>query len=256
MVKDPILLIFDIDGTLTDSAGLTRIALEMAALDLYGVERTTNGIAAWGQTDLNIFQLMVTNNSLPIIDVPYEFKSFSKRYTTRLEEILFQSDKPRLHNGIRELLEHIVGEPDLYLALGTGNIEATGYMKLRRHKIDHLFPVGGFGSDSSDRSALLKIALERARTHYRQTFPVGSYWVIGDTPNDILSGKRIAAETVAVCTGAYKPDELVRHRPTAVLPDLSNVDYVMALIRREIKPADGQATLFEQEVTGEESDPL
>jgi len=256
MVKNPILLIFDIDGTLTDSAGLTRVALEQAALEMYGIERTTKGIAAWGQTDQNIFQLMVTNSNLPVKDVSHEFKSFSKRYIACLEAILFSSEKPRLHFGVRELLERLVSEPDINLAVGTGNIEVTGKMKLRRHKIDHLFPVGGFGSDSSDRATLLKIALDRARQHYNQTFPVGSYWVIGDTPNDILSGKRIAAETVAVCTGSYKPVELARHRPTAIFPDLSNIDYFLALVRREIEPSDGQATLFDEEIIGEESDPL
>lgn len=256
VVENPILLIFDIDGTLTDSAGLTRQALELAARDIYGVDHATKGIAAWGQTDQNIFQLMVTNSSLPVSDVPSAFKSFTIRYAERLEEVLFNSEKPRLHNGVRDLLERLSNEPDIRLAVGTGNIQITGKLKLRRHKIDHLFPVGGFGSDSSDRATLLKIALERSREFYGRSFPVGSYWVIGDTPNDIISGKRIAAETVAVCTGAYKPDELIRHRPTAILPDLSNIEYFISLVRREVDPDDGQSNLFNFEAAGEEPDPL
>jgi phosphoglycolate phosphatase-like HAD superfamily hydrolase len=199
---------------------------------------------------------MVSNGNLPVTDIPEEFKVFSKRYIECLEEILFQSEKPRLHNGVRDLLERLISEPDMNLAVGTGNIQVTGQMKLRRHKVDHLFPVGGYGSDSSDRATLLKIALDRARLHYQQSFPVGSYWVIGDTPNDILSGKRIAAETISVCTGSYKPSELARHRPTAILPDLTNIEYFLALVRREIDPADGQATLFDGEISGEEFDPL
>ncbi len=255
MVKNPILLIFDIDGTLADSGGVTRIALERAAMELYGVERTTKGIAAWGQTDLNIFQLMVANNNLPIEDLQQEFDRFSKLYVTHLEEILFQSDRPRLHNGVRALIERLITEPDICIALGTGNIELTARMKLRRHNFDHHFPVGGFGSDSSDRATLLKMGLEKARRHYDQPFPVGSYWVIGDTPNDITSGKRIAAETVAVCTGTYKRVDLIPHRPTAILTDLTDSDYFLALVRRQVEPSDGQAMLF-VEASGEESDPL
>jgi phosphoglycolate phosphatase-like HAD superfamily hydrolase len=245
MVNDPILLIFDIDGTLTDSGGVTRIALEMAAKELYGVERATKGIAAWGQTDLNIFQLMVNNNDLPVKDLSASFKPFAIRYAEHLETMLFASDKPRLHVGIRDLLDRLIGEPDIRLALGTGNIESTGRLKLRRHGIDHLFPVGGFGSDSSDRPTLLKMALEKSRLHYGHSFPVGSYWVIGDTPNDITSGKRIGADIIAVCTGTYKRAELTSHRPTVVLDDLSNPDYFLALVRREIEPEDGQVNLFE-----------
>lgn len=256
MVNDPILLIFDIDGTLTDSGGLTRVALELTARELYGVEQATHGIAAWGQTDFNIFQLMVENHRLPVEDLQTAFSPFAARYALHLEQVLFESSKPRLHTGIRELLDRLVLEPDVKLALGTGNIEPTGRMKLRRHGVEGVFPVGGFGSDSSDRPTLLQIALDRSRSHYGNTFPIGSYWVIGDTPNDIFSGKRIGANTVAVCTGTYKSEELARHRPTALLPDLSNADYFLALIRGEIEPQNGQVDLFAREVAGEEPDPL
>jgi len=256
LVNDPILLIFDIDGTLTDSGGLTRVALEMAAKELYGVERSTAGISAWGQTDLKIFKLMVDNNRLPVADVEVEFKSFAVRYIQTLSEILYKSDKPRLHTGIRALLERLASEPDIKLAIGTGNIEPTARLKLERHGVSGHFPIGGFGSDSADRASLLQVALDRSRQFYGASFPVGSYWVIGDTPNDIFSGKKIAAETVAVCTGAYRSEELARHRPTAVLSDLSDADYFLALVRREIEPASGQIDLLEKASFGEEPDPI
>lgn len=250
------LLIFDIDGTLTDSAGLTRVALERAALDLYGVEKATRGIIAYGQTDKSIFQQMVANSGLPVRDLEAGFGPFADRYLNHLEEVLFSSDKPRLHNGIGGLLDRLVRELDIRLALGTGNVEKGGRLKLRRHGVEHFFPVGGFGSDSADRPTLLRVALERSRRHYGEIFPIGLYWVIGDTPKDILSGRRIGAETIAVCTGAYSAEELARCRPTAVLPDLSDADYFLALVRGEVEPENSQINLFVQESVGEEPDPL
>jgi len=256
LVINPILLIFDIDGTLTDSAGLTRKALEKTAEELYGVEQTTKGIAAWGQTDLNIFTMMVENNHLQIEDIPGEFRRFEKRYIENLSEGLFASDLPRLHTGVRSLLMRLVREPDIRLTLGTGNIEAAAKVKLNRHGVDHLFPIGGFGSDSQERSELLQVALERSREYYREVFPIGSYWVIGDTPNDVRSGKKIGAETIAVCTGFHSPADLAGMKPTALLPDLSNSDFFLAIVRREIDPSDGQIDFLGSGSIGEEPDPL
>jgi len=256
VVNDPILLIFDIDGTLTDSAGITRVALEKAAEEIYGVENTTKGISAWGQTDLNIFQMMVENNHLPVKEISLAFVPFSQRYIEHLTELLFKSDRPRLHTGVKALLDRLAGEPDVKLSVGTGNIEATARLKLKRHNIEHFFPVGGFGSDSSDRPTLLQVALDRSRDYYGTNFPIGSYWVIGDTPNDVRSGKKIGAETVAVCTGFYPPADLTKCRPTIVMSDLSDADFFLAIIRREIDPSDGQIQLFESEAIGEEPDPL
>lgn len=236
MVDRQILLIFDIDGTLTDSGGLTRVALEMAAKEIYGVERSTTGISAWGQTDLNIFKLMVDNNHLPVEDVEAAFPPFAARYIEYLTEIITKSDKPRLHSGIKDLLNRLVREPDIKLAVGTGNIEATARIKLERHHVSEFFPVGGFGSDSADRASLLQIALDRSREHYGQSFPVGSFWVIGDTPNDIISGRKIGAETMAVCTGFYTELELTEHQPTALFTDLSNADQFLEVVRNGKKP--------------------
>ena len=239
MLNEHKLLIFDIDGTLTDSGGLTRVALEKAAFDFYGVERTTAGIAAWGQTDLNIFQLMVENNNLPVDDVEAAFGPFSERYTKYLEDLIYASPRPRLHNGIRDLLERLVTLPDMCLAIGTGNIEPTGRMKLKRHSVEHLFPIGGFGSDSSDRATLLLRALDRGREHYGHPFDQGYYWVIGDTPNDIESGRKIGAKTVGVCTGTYKAEELAGHNPDAIFPDLTDIDRFIALVRGHVDLNDG-----------------
>lgn len=254
MVVTKKLLIFDIDGTLTDNGGLTRVALELAAKEMYGVDRTTAGITSWGQTDHNIFKLMVENNHLPVSNVQAEFPIFIALYTAYLQKLLFESPRPRLHVGVRELLDQLVKEPDICLALGTGNIEQTGRMKLERHKVDHLFAVGGFGSDSAERPVLLQIALDRGRLHFGEPFISGDYWVIGDTPNDVKSGKAIGAGTIAVCTGTYNREELAKHNPDAVLSDLSDIERFLAIVRTGADPLANRSET--RRSVGEEPDPL
>ncbi len=250
----PKLLLFDVDGTLTDSAGLTRTALEMAAKELYNIENSTRGIKAYGQTDRNIFDLMIVNNHLNI-DADIEFPIFTKVYQQKLRELLFASSKPRLHIGVRELLERLKDEDNIYLALGTGNVEGGARIKLERHNINHYFPVGGFGSDSSIRYELLSIGIKKASLYYKIPFEPSDTWVIGDTPNDVKSGKRIGANTIAVATGFYPPQLLATFKPTALFLDLSDADHFIAVVRNESLPTEFK--LFNtNEQTDEEPDPL
>jgi len=57
MINKPALLIFDVDGTLTESAGLTRVAFEKAVEDIYAIHNSTEGIKPYGKTDQRISEL-------------------------------------------------------------------------------------------------------------------------------------------------------------------------------------------------------
>lgn len=249
------LLLFDVDGTLTDSAGLTRTALELAAFELYSVENSTRGITAYGQTDRNIFDQMVANNNLPI-DAGREFTRFSQVYLKHLKSMLFASDKPRLHLGVRELLERLRQEKDLYLALGTGNVEGGARLKLERHGLNGYFPVGGFGSDNPVRAELLFIGLKKASAHYGIPFRSSDVWVIGDTPNDVHSGQKIGANTIAVATGFFSPVKLASCRPTALFIDFTDNHRFVDVVRNGAAQIDLKIPILTSEQTDEESDPL
>jgi len=230
MSGKPALLIFDIDGTLTHSAGLTRVAFELAVKDIYNISNSTQGINPFGRTDKHIFREILSLNNLPDDNFDVQFERFSQVSTEYLERQLKASDQPRLHNGVRDLLKALSRENDIYLALGTGNIKENAYLKLERHNIVHLFPVGGFGSDDEDRTSLLRIAHRRACEYYCVEFDAGNCWVIGDTPQDIAGGRNIGAETIGVATGTYSEDELRGHGPTAVFSDLTDRNRFMNLI--------------------------
>ena len=223
MNRLPVLLLFDVDGTLTYSAGLTRVAFDRAIEELYQVQNSTRGIEPFGRTDQWIFRRILENNSLSEEDFPEQFSTFSSVAARCLNHELNASDKPRLHNGVANLLRLLADVDNLFLALGTGNIKENALLKIKRHGIDHYFPVGGFGSDSEDRSEILDIAYRRACEYYGKDFLRENTWVIGDTPLDIKHGKEIEAKTIAVATGTFDIDELLRHSPDAVFEDFSDV---------------------------------
>ena len=230
MSGDATLLIWDVDGTLTDSAGLTRVAFEKAFEDIYKISGSTDGIMPFGRTDPQIFREMLGNSNLHEDDFPEQFGKFSIRASYHLEKELNASDKPRLHNGVGELLDHLTIEDNIFLALGTGNTEQNTRLKLKKHSISHLFPVGGFGSDDEDRVALIKIALLRSKDYYSMDFAQINTWVIGDTYFDIKCGNSIGANTIAVATGTYNEAELSAHNPTAIFADFRDGDRFLSLI--------------------------
>ena len=57
-------------------------------------------------------------------------------------------------------------EDGYLLGLVTGNVEAAAHIKLHRARLNRFFSFGGYGSDSTDRGELTRIALERAALVY------------------------------------------------------------------------------------------
>jgi len=82
---------------------------------------------------------------------------------------------------------------------------------------------------------LISIAYRRAQHYYRIPFSTRDTWVIGDTHHDILAGRRIGVNTLAVATGAHSQFELARFQPTALLQDLDDWQRFIQIITGKLK---------------------
>jgi phosphoglycolate phosphatase-like HAD superfamily hydrolase len=111
--------------------------------------------------------------------------------------------------GIRELLDWLIDQENVQLALLTGNYEQVARLKLARAGIGEAFlpGQGAFGSDAEDRSALPAIARRRAGTN-RAPHPRRETVVIGDTPQDIACARADRVRCVAVASGSFTRDQL------------------------------------------------
>jgi phosphoglycolate phosphatase-like HAD superfamily hydrolase len=111
-------------------------------------------------------------------------------------------------------VESLAAREDVALALLTGNLESTAYLKLRPHGLDRHFPIGAFGSDHINRAMLPPIALYRANEHYYRLTSSGKKFIsentliIGDTLNDIRCAKAHGIKTLAVATGGSDMETL------------------------------------------------
>ena len=143
-----------------------------------------------------------------------ERKPERKEFTRLLERRLFylhqtvaDSKHYRVLAGVEELLPKL-NEDGYLLGLVTGNLEATAHIKLHRAQLNRFFSFGGYGSDSTDRGELTKIALERATLVYGEPVTAAQAIVVGDTPRDVEAAHAAGMACVGVGSHNYTVDQL------------------------------------------------
>jgi phosphoglycolate phosphatase-like HAD superfamily hydrolase len=124
-------------------------------------------------------------------------------------------------DGVQSLLEDLT-DAGIALGLTTGGLEAVAHAKLGRGQLNHFFLVGGYGSDSEDRVALTRAAVERGERLLGHALDLSEVFVVGDTPLDIAAAKGVGAVSVGVASGRYNVAELKAADPDHVLASLAD----------------------------------
>ncbi len=221
---------FDIDGTLLLSGGAGARALDRAFLELHGVPDAFRGIHPHGMTDGDIIQEM-GRRTLGRGMTDDEAALLRERYARLLQDELPRSEGFHLMPGVEALLRRLSREGDVLLGLVTGNYEETALMKLAHGGLDAYFRFGGYGSDSDERVELTRVGVERGRKMAGLAESDGAVFLVGDTVHDIRCGKEAGARVIAVATGSTSEEALRDHGPEWVLPDLTDIDGFLRILR-------------------------
>jgi phosphoglycolate phosphatase-like HAD superfamily hydrolase len=221
-----LLVLWDIDGTLVDSAGHGRYAFEDAFEAVVG-RPLTEEVRFAGRTDHQIAVAMLEG-----VD------GADSRLAPLLEELvpalerrqeLIRSEG-RVYPGVPELLAAIAARADVAQSLLTGNLEPNAALKLAAFGLEGWldFELGAYGSDPHEaRSDLVAVARRRAEAKLGERVePV----LVGDTPLDVLAAREAGARAVAVMTGFAAEEELRAAEPDALLPDLGDTERSLAAI--------------------------
>lgn len=216
------LLLFDIDGTLV-SGKAGRRAFARVFAELAGNPHATDGIHFAGKTDVAIFHEILALGRAGDLTVPDLIPTYLRILA---EEV--RSDPGRLFPGVRELLDALRRQPGIYLALGTGNLEAGARIKLEPHGISHYFPTGGFGDVSIDRKVVIREGIRRSEAHFGRSFD--RVVVIGDTPLDVASAVANGARCLAVAQSVYSEEDLLASGATRVVPGFEDVPAALEAI--------------------------
>jgi phosphoglycolate phosphatase len=197
------LVIFDIDGTIMLNGTIAGRLFVESFVRVVG-EEPVGGVHFHGNTDRGIFRAMLGGRG----DFDALYPDFAAEFTRRMRAEYAIAEGPYVLKGARELIESLDGHSGAALALGTGNVRDTAYVKLRRFELDDYFPVGGFGGDHERRADLVRAALHDARRHYDVDFDPARTWVIGDTASDVSAARAVGCRVMAVMTGPHRETEL------------------------------------------------
>jgi len=206
-LSHPLLLLWDIDGTLLQRASVEHAAALYRALrEVHGeLEFEAIGVTAAGRTDGAIARDILLGCGVGVERIDACVERVAEATEAAYEEMCPADLSAKVAPGILELLPEL--ERTHHFSLVTGNFEPVARLKLERAGIGHRFPAGqgGFGSDHARRAELPPIARARMSD---PPWPRERTVVIGDTPRDIACARADRVRVAAVATGPFAVEAL------------------------------------------------
>jgi len=225
------LVLFDIDGTLLNSAGMGRASMQRALAEVFG----SPGNPSYrydGKTDKQIVRDVMRLEGHSDEHIDSRMEKLIELYLDGLRSGAGSGEfDVRPLEGVVEVLDALEARKDVVLGLLTGNVEPGARVKLTAAGIDpDRFRINAFGSDHEHRPQLPAIAQRRASETLGLEIVGERLVVIGDTPADIECGRSLGARSIGVASGHYTVEQLQAHDPYAVFPSLANTKQVVETI--------------------------
>jgi phosphoglycolate phosphatase-like HAD superfamily hydrolase len=206
MAEARVAVLFDIDGTLIDTGGAGAASWRLAFDELYGIPADIGEFTDAGMTDPAVGRMTFE----AVMHRAPERKEFTRLLERRLHflhQTVEESEGYRVLAGVQELMPKLI-EDGYLLGLVTGNVEAAAHIKLHRARLNRFFSFGGYGSDSTDRGELTRIALRRAALVYGETVTPAQAITVGDTPNDVEGAHAAGLQCVGVGSHHFNVEQL------------------------------------------------
>ncbi len=204
--RGPIAILFDVDGCLISSLRAGTKAWRFAFDRLHGIPADIGEFTEGGMTDPTVGRLTFVR-VIGREPTDREMARLLAAYLDRLGVEVERSPGYRVMPGVASLLPRLIDDGVL-LGIVSGALEAAAHIKLARGSLNRFFCFGGYGSDSSDRSELTRLAIERAGRIHGHPLDAARLLVIGDTPRDIDAAHAAGAIAVGVATGKYTVEAL------------------------------------------------
>ncbi len=214
----PLVVLFDVDGTLVLTGGAGRKAMRRAFAEVHGDASVLERMDFRGMTDQGILHEACVGSGIE----PTEgaVGDVLERYLVLLEEELERSTGYSVMPGVMDLVTALERRPGAALGLGTGNVRRGAEIKLRPCGLDARLAFGGFGCDAKDRAELLRMGFLRGAERLGVAADECVRVVVGDTPLDVRAAHAVSAACIAVGTGGHALDALRAEGATVVVEDL------------------------------------
>jgi phosphoglycolate phosphatase len=224
MSKDPLAILFDIDGTLVNTGGAGAASWRLAFDELYEIPADIGKFTDIGMTDPAVgrktFEAVLKRDP-----DRKEFTRLMERRNFYLHQTVEESKGYEVLPGVNELLPKLIDDGYL-LGIVTGNVEAAAHIKLHRANLNRFFSFGGYGSDADERGEVTRIALKRARLVYGEEIEADQAFAVGDTPLDVTGAHAAGIECVGVGSHKYTAEQLQE----------AGADYAIASLEEGLPP--------------------
>ncbi|MEU1365007.1 haloacid dehalogenase-like hydrolase [Streptomyces sp. NPDC005803] len=222
-----LIVLWDIDHTLIENAGVSKEIYAAAFTDLAGAA-PAGPARTEGRTDRLIMRDMFERNGLAEPDWAAVEKALAEEGEARLQDL---SRRGTALPGVREVLKEVFVRSSWVSSVLTGNIADNARVKVAAFGLDPLLDlaVGAYGADALQRPDLVAVARERAQR--LRGAPDGVPVVlVGDTPRDVEAALVTGSEIIAVASGVHSTEELEAAGARTVLPDLTDTGRVLGIL--------------------------
>ncbi|QHY99244.1 Phosphoglycolate phosphatase [Streptomyces sp. S4.7] len=228
-----ILVLWDIDRTLLYVGETDRLVYREVFQQVVGRPPAVLPARGTGVTMPLAVRELLASNDVPSEDIERLTGDIIERMPGQLanhrEDLLTQG---QLMPGALAALV-AVRQSDLFIpSIVTGNLRRSAEIKLDTFGLSSYVDsgVGGYASDNSHRPALVRIAQERAEKVYGEPFDRSNTVIVGDSLQDVITGREGGAPVIGVASGKTPAAELTNYGADRVIPDLTDVVGLLQLI--------------------------
>ncbi len=228
------LVMFDMDGTLTDSFSLDENCYVLAIEQALNLSKVVTAWDTYTHTSSSYCLEEIVRASRGTTPSAEE----SRAVQTRMVEIMSDLQRTR-GRGTREIpgaaaaLQHLRNN-NIAVAIASGDWEMTARHKLTSAGIPFEDLPHAFCDCSHARTEIMRTALERAKQHYqRSAFDRIVY--VGDASWDVRACFDLGWPLVAIGTGAHA-DRLRSLGASHVLPDYSDLPAFLSAVAHATAP--------------------
>ncbi|QEV04896.1 haloacid dehalogenase-like hydrolase [Streptomyces hirsutus] len=234
-----ILVLWDIDRTLLYTGDTDRLVYRELFEEVVGRPAESLPARGTGVTMPLAVRELLRANAVE----PERIEELAQRIVQRMPAQLerHRNDLSRtgqIMPGAPAVLAAVQQEPGLVPTVVTGNLRGSAEIKLKALGLDKYLDliIGGYSSDDSHRPALVRVAQQRAGARHGYTFARDTTVIIGDSLEDVRTGREGGAHVIGVASGTTSVEKLAAAGACHVIPELTDTRCIIHLINQCVAP--------------------
>lgn len=223
------LVLFDIDGTLLHTGGLSKTLFFQAIEETFGVRPDRLQIPWKGLTDYGIACWLLRHHQVPESEItegiPTAFERLGALWQTH-----GSSEAVSVYPGVVDLLAQLEDVPDVRIGYFTANCRSGAENKIAFSQLEahgELFSIRLAGDTVETKVEVLEMGLLHDLMLSNAFTEKPNRWILGDSPADIVCANTHGFRGLGVTTGFYDQASLAAVKPSAIFANFSQPQFVL-----------------------------